>query len=752
MEEDFSSWVRRAKFSQTVYHRSNPSRLPVVRDCDLDLKPRSLSLELKNRSSCLELKPRSSSLDSSSSAIPSSAQLNSDLGLKPKVSVLESSNGPWIQFSVQPDDEPVLKAKSFSSGPSVLSNPSRVRLGPKTLNTSLESPNLLSVPFSFQPDGNPLDLRYSDFSFCPDRQPDSNLKNLESGKVSISSGRAITNNKSPESSLFTNGNKQNSKPKQRSSSPLPTTILSDVFKEARSIGKRFSSPPPSRKNSNKPLQRSIGKRFLSPPPSWKNSNESLQSHRFTLPSPPKMSAFQHLSSIKASENLKTTSNSNISGSSMVSIYSRRTKTLPASHNSVLLTNSRNTKPKQRSKSPFPTTVLNDVFKEARSIGKRFSTPPPSRKRADKTHEHHKLTSSSPLNPSPLWHLSSVKASEKLKSRKDSSWAKYFDHGGGRVAALETMEKWTVDLSKLYVGLRFASGAHSRLYHGIYKDQSVAVKIIRQPDDDENGVMAARLEKQFTREVTFLSHLYHRNVIKLAGACKNPPVFCIITEYLSGGSLRAFLHKLEHKSLPFPTLIAISLDIARGMEYIHSQGVIHRDLKPENILFDQDFRVKIADFGIACEEAYCDALAEDPGTYRWMAPEMIKHKAYGRKVDVYSFGLLLWEMVTGTVPYEDMTPIQAAFAVVNKNLRPVIPANCPAPLQGLIEQCWALHPEKRPQFWQIVKVLEQFQSAFACDGTLDGLHNLTNQNDKKPPFHWIQKLEPLHVQTAVESLP
>ncbi|KAI8539757.1 hypothetical protein RHMOL_Rhmol09G0207800 [Rhododendron molle] len=76
-------------------------------------------------------------------------------------------------------------------------------------------------------------------------------------------------------------------------------------------------------------------------------------------------------------------------------------------------------------------------------------------------------------------------------------------------------------------------------------------------------------------------------------------------------------------------------------------------------------MKIADFGIACEEAYCDLLADDPGTYRWMAPEMIKGRSYGHKVDVYSFGLILWEMVAGTIPYVDMTPIQAAFAVVHK---------------------------------------------------------------------------------------
>lgn len=154
-------------------------------------------------------------------------------------------------------------------------------------------------------------------------------------------------------------------------------------------------------------------------------------------------------------------------------------------------------------------------------------------------------------------------------------------------------------------------------------------------------------------------------LQLVAAVKMPPVYCIITEYLPLGSLRAYLHKLEKKSLPLQKLFAIALDIARGMEYIHSQGVIHRDLKPENVLIDENFCLKIADFGIACEEARCDTLAEDPGTFRWMAPEMIKRKPYGRKVDMYSFGLILWELVAGKIPYEDMTPIQAAFAVVDK---------------------------------------------------------------------------------------
>ncbi|CDO99532.1 unnamed protein product [Coffea canephora] len=423
--------------------------------------------------------------------------------------------------------------------------------------------------------------------------------------------------------------------------------------------------------------------------------------------------------------------------------------------------------KQRAVSPSPQTKLLDTFKEAkqaRSVKRRHSTP--NSRKSEKglvgklfhhkdshknSHEQKPNGSKSPLNNSRLRHFSAMKFHEKSKGKKDSAWTKYFDHGGGRVTSVEAADEHMVDLSKLFLGLRFAHGAHSQLYHGIYKDEPVAVKIIRLPDDDENGDLAARLEKQFNREVTLLSRLHHPNVIKFVAACRMPPVFCVITEYLAEGSLRSYLHKLEQKPmeekfLPLTKLITVALDIARGMEYIHSQGVIHRDLKPENILINEDFHLKVADFGIACEEAYCDLLADDPGTYRWMAPEMIKRKSYGRKVDVYGFGLILWEMVAGTIPYEDMTPIQAAFAVVNKNLRPPVPERCPPAMRALIEQCWSLQPDKRPEFWQIVKVLEQFESSLASDGTLNLVNNPICQDHKKGLLHWIQKLGP-HSDTS-----
>jgi hypothetical protein len=154
---------------------------------------------------------------------------------------------------------------------------------------------------------------------------------------------------------------------------------------------------------------------------------------------------------------------------------------------------------QRARSPLPSRDVPEAFKEAKSSSKRFSTPPPRRR----------SLSPGPRDGIPHVAFPPERAPGKLKQRKQCVAA-----GRAKVAALEVLDKWSVDRSQLLIGHRFASRAHSRLFHGIYKGQPVAVKFIRQPEDEEDAELAAQLEKQFNTEVATLSRLNHPNVIKV----------------------------------------------------------------------------------------------------------------------------------------------------------------------------------------------------------------------------------------------
>ncbi|KAJ6977471.1 serine/threonine/tyrosine-protein kinase HT1-like [Populus alba x Populus x berolinensis] len=303
-----------------------------------------------------------------------------------------------------------------------------------------------------------------------------------------------------------------------------------------------------------------------------------------------------------------------------------------------------------------------------------------------------------------------------------SWSKYLVSSGAEIKG-EGEGGWSADMSQLFIGNKFASGRHSRIYRGVYKQRDVAIKLISQPEEDEN--LATMLENHFTSEVALLFRLRHPNIITFVAACKKPPVFCIITEYLAGGSLKKFLHQQEPYSVPLDLVLKLALDIAHGMQYLHSQGILHRDLKSENLLLGEDMSVKVADFGISCLESHCGNAKGFTGTYRWMAPEMIKEKHHTKKVDVYSFGIVLWELLTAMTPFDNMTPEQAAFAVCQKddgnddmvvvqNARPPLPPKCPLAFSHLINRCWSSNPDKRPHFDQIVAILESYSESLEQD--------------------------------------
>ncbi|KAM0020490.1 putative dual-specificity kinase TKL-Pl-4 family [Helianthus debilis subsp. tardiflorus] len=273
--------------------------------------------------------------------------------------------------------------------------------------------------------------------------------------------------------------------------------------------------------------------------------------------------------------------------------------------------------------------------------------------------------------------------------------------------LENYIEWTIDLRKLSMGSAFAQGAFGKLYKGTYNGVDVAIKLLEKPENDLDR--AQLMEQQFQQEVMMLARLKHPNIVRFIGACRKPMVWCIVTEYAKGGSVRQFLTKRQNRSVPLKLAVKQALDVARGMEYVHALGLIHRDLKSDNLLISADKSIKIADFGVARIEVQTEGMTPETGTYRWMAPEMIQHRSYTQKVDVYSFGIVLWELITGMLPFQNMTAVQAAFAVVNKGVRPTIPYDCLPVLGEIMVRCWDINPDVRPPFTEVVRMLEHAET-------------------------------------------
>lgn len=183
--------------------------------------------------------------------------------------------------------------------------------------------------------------------------------------------------------------------------------------------------------------------------------------------------------------------------------------------------------------------------------------------------------------------------------------------------LASYEEWTIDLRKLHMGPPFAQGAFGKLYKGTYNGEDVAIKILERPENSPEK--AQFMEQQFQQEVSMLANLKHQNIVRFIGACRKPMVWCIVTEYAKGGSVRQFLTKRQNRAVPLKLAVKQALDVARGMAYVHGRNFIHRDLKSDNLLISADKSIKIADFGVARIEVQTEGMTPETGTYRWMAP-------------------------------------------------------------------------------------------------------------------------------------
>ncbi|XP_048436834.1 serine/threonine-protein kinase STY46 isoform X3 [Pyrus x bretschneideri] len=292
------------------------------------------------------------------------------------------------------------------------------------------------------------------------------------------------------------------------------------------------------------------------------------------------------------------------------------------------------------------------------------------------------------------------AMEKAIARSEGSWSRSSHSHSAVEKALSVKEKtglWEIDRRLLKIGDRIASGSCGDLYRGIYLGQDVAVKILRSEHLND------ALEDEFAQEVAILREVHHSNVVRFIGACTKSPHLCIVTEYMPGGSLYDYLHKNQN-ILKLSELLKFAIDVCKGMEYLHHNNIIHRDLKTANLLMDTNNVVKVADFGVARFQNQEGVMTAETGTYRWMAPEVINHQPYDQKADVFSFAIVLWELVTAKVPYDTMTPLQAALGV-RQGLRPEIPNNGHPKVLELMQRCWDSVPSNRPSFSDITAELE-----------------------------------------------
>ncbi|KAA8547321.1 hypothetical protein F0562_003815 [Nyssa sinensis] len=271
------------------------------------------------------------------------------------------------------------------------------------------------------------------------------------------------------------------------------------------------------------------------------------------------------------------------------------------------------------------------------------------------------------------------------------------------------KKLLINPHHLSIGHMISEGPYSIVYEGLYKSKPVAIKVI-QPEKT-SAVSPERREK-FEREAAMLSRVKHDNIVKFIGA-HTEPTMMIITELLRGGTLQKYLWSTRPNSPDLKLSISFALGISRAMEYLHANGIIHRDLKPSNLLLTEDKKkIKLADFGLAREETM-DEMTTEAGTYRWMAPELFSvdpmklgvKKHYDHKVDVYSFSIILWELLTNITPFKGRNNIMVAYAAAT-NLRPSMDS-IPKDLASLLQSCWAEDPADRPEFMQITDFLANF---------------------------------------------
>uniref|UniRef100_A0A6B2L893 Protein kinase domain-containing protein n=1 Tax=Arcella intermedia TaxID=1963864 RepID=A0A6B2L893_9EUKA len=246
--------------------------------------------------------------------------------------------------------------------------------------------------------------------------------------------------------------------------------------------------------------------------------------------------------------------------------------------------------------------------------------------------------------------------------------------------------------------RIGRGSFGDVHRAYWRYTEVAVKKIFNPSD--------ALLNELYDEARLMITLRHPNIVTFMACTAAQPELCIVTEYVSRGSLYKILH---NKNIIFEIdhIRHMALGAAKGMAYLHGSHIIHRDLKSHNLLVDAHWNIKVGDFGLsrAVDQSGVNSTLTACGTPCWTAPEVLRSQRYSFMADVYSFGVCLWEMVTREDPYPGTPAYQVVISVATKNLRPKMPKHINPLCSELIVECWDESPEKRPAFGVLVDKLQ-----------------------------------------------
>ncbi|XP_038995426.1 uncharacterized protein LOC120119690 isoform X1 [Hibiscus syriacus] len=262
-----------------------------------------------------------------------------------------------------------------------------------------------------------------------------------------------------------------------------------------------------------------------------------------------------------------------------------------------------------------------------------------------------------------------------------------------------------------------SGTFGTVYHGKWRGTDVAIKRIKKICFTGRSSEQERLTVEFWREADILSKLHHPNVVAFYGVVQDGPggTLATVTEFMVNGSLRHVLLSKD-RLLDRRKRVIIAMDAAFGMEYLHSKNIVHFDLKCDNLLVNLKDPVrpicKVGDFGLSKIKRNTLVTGGVRGTLPWMAPELLNGSSskVSEKVDVFSFGIVLWEILTGEEPYANMHYGAIIGGIVSNTLRPPVPSNCDPEWKLLMEQCWAPDPVVRPSFTEIARRLRIMSSA------------------------------------------